>query len=272
MTSDQSSGAPWDERIATMLESDGTRALEIRDELATRDPDRLAMSLSRVIVDVSAEEETRTKAAWLLKDTCNPVAIPFLECALMTPGSPSPLRVQILDALERFAFADPLPLTDLAALDASSARGDEQKMFVGLLITLATPEAKSILRQKISEPELRSTILSRLMSMPVAWVDEFLEAVVADGDDEGHVRAAIEERQYQRFRQRLKAAENVELVTDEMLSRVWAKRDVAFIAWLAERHRLDADARRTVLTLPEDSQLTPAQRKLLARAKRSANA
>jgi hypothetical protein len=272
MTSHHNSGAPWDERIAMMLESDGTRALEIRDELATRDPDGLAMSLSRLIADVSAEEEARTKAAWLLKDTCNPVAIPFLESALMSPGSPSSLRVQILDTLERFAFANPLHLTDLTALDASLARGDEQKMFVSLLVTLATPEAKSILRQKVSEPDLRSTILSRLMSMPAAWVDEFLEAVVADGDDEGDIRAAIEERQYRRFRERLKSPENVELATDEMLSRVWAKRDVAFISWLADRHRLDADAKRTVLTLPEDSQLTPAQRKLLARAKRSANA
>ena len=73
------------------------------------------------------------------------------------------------------------------------------------------------------------------------------------------------------MRERLKSPGNDETVSSDMLSLLWAKRDVALIAWLAERRRLDAEARRMVLALPEDSRLSSDQRKLLARATKNAN-
>lgn len=186
--------AAWSARVEAMLDADGVVALAIRDELAHADRDRLATSVALTVADASRDETTRFKAAWLLKDTCNLVAVPYLERTLLAPSSPHGLREQILDTLERFAFGGSLRLTNLRAIDATLVSAREHELFSSLLITLADDEALSLLREKVNDRKVRPAILSLLASLPEPWVDTFLESLTADDDPSNAVRSTIEQR------------------------------------------------------------------------------
>jgi hypothetical protein len=142
------------------------------------------------ITSASMDVAVRTKAAWLLKDLCNPVAVrPLVQALVSSPSHPE-LHEQILDTLERFAFAGAVTLAAPASINAGLRSSRELELFGSLLATLGTDEALALLRKKFREETFSPFVLSGLESSPRPWVDAFLETAAAENDHDGRIGAA----------------------------------------------------------------------------------
>jgi hypothetical protein len=105
-------------------------------------------------MDGRANVSARTKAAWLLKDLCDPGVAPNLERVACFETCPAQLREQILDTLERTSFGVPEVRLDLDRLSGVSHGPAGRRAFFGILLNIGTSNGRSWTRY----PNRRSVI------------------------------------------------------------------------------------------------------------------
>ena len=160
-------------------------------------------------------------------------------------------------------------MADLGSIKANLTTDRQKDLFGSLLATLATDEALAMLQEQVRTEGVSPFVLSNLESSPAPWVDKFLEAVAAESKSGVQVREALERRQHQRLRSRMKTEGNTDLADEKLIVYLLEKRDLGLVDWLAERHRITPDGKLASLAFSDESGLGKDQRKLLARAKKN---
>jgi hypothetical protein len=256
----------WDDEIARLVAADGTQSLSLRERLVGLDLSRVVKELGAVVNAESASPSDRLKAAWLLKDLSNAAAAPFLVAGLSSPSATRELREQILDTLERMAFAACLPPMDYRQVVRVLAGRSEIAKFIALLATVGTTETTDLLREYSRDPEIRLEVLTDLTSRPAGWIDAFLTTLLLDSGGSPEVQMAIEEREYRRLRDGLRVPGSHESVSADAVGRLLGRREMSLVRSLVEQGRLDPGAAEVARGMTDDG-LSKSQRKLLAQIK-----
>lgn len=216
-------------------------ALVARDEALAAGADVVP-----VLAEALADGVLRERAAWLAKDLCDERLWPALRDALKKEASRA-----VLDALERYAFAEVLPDDAATAVLSSMPASPEPGMrraWIALLAALGSDEALDRLRRIIDDTPLSPRESDVLVGSP----DPRVRALVDDGAATARMRAQAS----------LDRGDSLpdSIVEDLARSETWS-----LLVRAAQAEALSEDARARLAAWPEPEGASKSQRRLFRR-------
>ena len=197
-----------------------------------------------VLADGLTDRAIRERAAWLAKDLCDARLWPALRDALREEPSAA-----VLDALERYAFAEVLPADAASELLSSIPLSAElRRSGIALLVALGSDEAIARLQSIIGSTSLSTRERDLLVGSP----DPRVRALVDDTATTARMRAQ-------------ESLERGESLPDQVVEELARAETWSVLVRAAEAGALSDEARARLATWPEPEGASKSQRRLLRR-------
>lgn len=232
------SGGDVDAFAAVLRSGPDDAALVARDEALAAGADVVP-----VLAGALADEALRERAAWLAKDLCDARLWPALRDALKEDPSRA-----VLDALERFAFAEVLPNDAAAAVLSSmpsSVAAEMRRPWIALLAALGSDEAIDRLRNIIDDTPLSGRESDVLVGSP----DPRVRALVDDDTTTARVRAQA-------------CLDRGELLPDAIVEDLARSETWSLLVRAVQAGALSKDARARLAAWPDPEGASKSQRRL----------